>query len=216
MNRVLNRIRKDNKEFVTSEEIKSYCEKLYFNYRLINNYLISRGLIVKVLDDLYYVKSDDEIRKKRLKYSILEIIAKGLKLKRIDNWYFGLYTALKLIKIKVDHKNKFLYLINDKISNDKPINILGKKFRFLRFNNALFNFGIIDNGIRYSDHEKTILDFIYLLDYNQMNENRILIEISKIIDGISEEKIMEYSQYYPESNRDLLIKSIDKFISIPT
>jgi len=57
---------------------------------------------------------------------------------------------------------------------------------------------------------------IYLLDYNQMNENRILIEISKIIDGISEEKIMEYSQYYPESNRDLLIKSIDKFISIPT
>jgi len=210
MHCVLKRIKQDKKEFVTSEELREYCKELYFNYKTISSYLISRGFILNVLDDIYYVKSEDEIIKNKLKYSLLELVGKGLILKHVKNWYYGLYTALNLIDIDYEHEDEFFYIINDHIFKNNPVKILGKKFRFLRFKNALFNFGIINNKIKYSDLEKTILDLIYLWDYNHMNENRLLIELSKLLDGISEEKILEYSQYYPESNKELLKKALNK------
>jgi hypothetical protein len=41
-----------------------------------------------------------------------------------------------------------------------------------------------------------------------MHENRILIELSKLMDGILEEKILEYSQYYPKSNKNIFKKAL--------
>ncbi|MFX1572743.1 MAG: hypothetical protein ACFFB0_08340 [Promethearchaeota archaeon] len=215
MIRVLNKIRQDKKEFITSDELKSYCEELYLDYRRISDYLISRGNLLSIVEDVYYVKSATEVNKKKLKYSFFKLLSKALRFKQINNWYFGLYTALDLLNISYNHDNNYFYLINDKIVYNKPTIILGKKFRFLRFNNSFFNFGIIQNKTRHSDLEKTILDLIYLWEYNQMNENRILIEVSKLIDGISEEKILEYSQYYPESNQKLLKRALNR-LSIST
>lgn len=210
MIRVLKKIKQDNKEFVTSEELQIYSKDLYLDYRTISNYLVTRGFLLNILDDIYYVKSEEEILQNKLNYSILELVGKGLNLKGVKNWYFGLYTALNLINIEYEHENDMFYLINDQIIKEKPIKILGKNFRFLTFKNALFNFGIIDNKVKYSDHEKTILDLIYLWQYNHMNESRILINAYKLLDGISEEKILDYSQYYPISNRKVLKKALNK------
>ncbi|TKJ23069.1 MAG: hypothetical protein CEE43_04965 [Promethearchaeota archaeon Loki_b32] len=210
MIRVLKKIKQDNKEFVTSEELQIYSKDLYLDYRTISNYLVTRGFLLNILDDIYYVKSEEEILQNKLNYSILELVGKGLELKNVKNWYFGLYTALNLINFEYEHENDMFYLINDQIIKEKPIKILGKDFRFLTFKNALFNFGIIDNKVKYSDHEKTILDLIYLWQYNHMNESRILIEAYKLLDGISEEKILDYSQYYPNSNRNVLKKALNK------
>lgn len=210
MIRVLKKIKQDNKEFVTSEELQIYSKDLYLDYRTISNYLVTRGFLLNILDDIYYVKSEEEILQNKLNYSILELVGKGLDLKNVKNWYFGLYTALNLINIEYEHENDMFYLINDQIIKEKPIKILGKDFRFLTFKNALFNFGIIDNKVKYSDHEKTILDLIYLWQYNHMNESRILINAYKLLDGISEEKILDYSQYYPISNRKVLKKALNK------
>ncbi|MFX0144601.1 MAG: hypothetical protein ACFE9C_11030 [Candidatus Hodarchaeota archaeon] len=151
------------------------------------------------------------MRRKKIKYSLLELVAKSLKVKRVKNWYFGLYTALNLNHVEHGHQDEFLYIINDQLIKNEPIKIFGKDFRVLRFKNALFEFGIIKNKIRYSDHEKTILDLIYLWEYNHINENKIVIEISKLLDGISKEKILSYSQYYPESNQKLLEKALNQF-----
>ncbi len=210
MIRVLKKIKQDDKEFVTSEELQIYSKDLYLDYRTISNYLVTRGFLLNILDDIYYVKSEEEILQNKLNYSILELVGKGLELKNVKNWYFGLYTALNLINIEYEHENDMFYLINDQIIKEKPIKILGKNFRFLTFKNALFNFGIIDNKVKYSDHEKTILDLIYLWQYNHMNESRILINAYKLLDGISEEKILDYSQYYPISNRKVLKKALNK------
>lgn len=210
MIRVLKKIKQDNKEFVTSEELQIYSKDLYLDYRTISNYLVTRGFLLNILDDIYYVKSEEEILQNKLNYSILELVGKGLDLKNVKNWYFGLYTALNLINIEYEHENDMFYLINDQIIKEKPIKILGKDFRFLTFKNTLFNFGIIDNKVKYSDHEKTILDLIYLWQYNHMNESRILINAYKLLDGISEEKILDYSQYYPISNRKVLKKALNK------
>ncbi|MFX0104446.1 MAG: hypothetical protein ACFE75_03020 [Candidatus Hodarchaeota archaeon] len=210
MNRVLKKIRQDNKEFITSEELKKYCKELYFNHLIISNYLISRRYLLNILDDIFYVKSVDEISQNKVNYSILELVAKALKLKHVQNWYYGLYTALELKNIDYQNQDGFFYLINDRILENKPIKILGKKFRFLLFKNVFFNFGIINGKVKYSDLEKTILDLIYLWEYNHMNENRILIELSKLLDGISIEKILDYSQYYPKSNTNILKKALKK------
>ena len=80
MNRVLKKLRQDNKEFVTYEELKNYCKELYFNYKTISKYLVSRGYLVKILDNIYYVKTVDEISQKKLRYSILELVGKGFLL----------------------------------------------------------------------------------------------------------------------------------------
>lgn len=210
MNRVLKKIRQNNKEFITSEELKKYCKELYFNHRIISNYLISRGYLVKILDNIYYVKTIDEISQNMLKNSVLELVAKALKKKHVKNWYYGLYTALELMNIDCENQDEFFYLINDRILKNKPIKISGKTFRFFRFKNAFFNFGIINKKVNYSDLEKTILDLIYLWKYNHMNENIILIELSKLLDGILEEKILEYSQYYPESIKNILKNALKK------
>ena len=112
MNRVLKKIRQDNKELITSEELKKYCQELYFNYKIIGNYLISRGYLVNVLDNIYYVKTIDEVSQNMLKFSILELVAKALEFKNVHNWYFGLYTALKLNEIDYNHQNKYCYTFN--------------------------------------------------------------------------------------------------------
>ncbi len=208
MHRVLKKIRQDDKEFVLSEELQEYCKDLYFDYRTVGDYLLTRGYLLNILDNIYYVKTEEEILQNKLKYSLLELIAKGLNIKKVKNWYFGLYTALTLNQVEYEHDNEFFYLINDQIIKAKPTKILGKNFRFLTFKDVLFNFGIINNKIKYSDHEKTILDLIYLWQYNHKNDSRILIETSKLIKGISKEKILEYSQYYPESNRKVLKKAL--------
>ncbi|MFW9867666.1 MAG: hypothetical protein ACFFEN_16345 [Candidatus Thorarchaeota archaeon] len=211
MNRVLTKIKQDNKEFLTSEELKKYCKDLYFNYRIISNYLISRGYLINIIDNIYYVKSLDEINKKKLKYSVLELVAKALENTYVTNWYYGFYTALKLMNINYKNQDEFVYLINDKILKNKPIKILGKRFRFLNFKNSFFNFGLINGKIRYSDLEKTILDFLYLWESNHTNENRILIELSKLLEeGISEDKILEYAQYYPKSNKRILENALNQ------
>ncbi|NVM18920.1 MAG: hypothetical protein HWN80_14495 [Candidatus Lokiarchaeota archaeon] len=211
MNRVLKKIRQENKKFITSEELQNYCKELYFNYRIISNYLISRKFLIKILDDIYYVKAADEMSLDKLKLPISELLAKALKLKNVHNWYYGLYTALKFNEIDYNHQNKYCYLINNRILKNKPIKILGKKYRFLRFQDALFNFGIINGKVKYSDLEKTILDLLYLWKYNHRNENRILIELSKLLKGISKEKIIDYSQYYPKSNQNILKKALNNF-----
>ena len=208
MNRVLKKIRQDNKELITSEELKKYCQELYFNYKIIGNYLISHGYLVNVLDNIYYIKTIDEVSQNMLKFSILELVAKALEFKNVHNWYFGLYTALKLNEVDYDHQNKFVYLINNLFIKNKPIKIMGKKFRVLRFKNASFKFGIINEKVRYSDLEKTILDLLYLWEYKHMNERRIIIELSKLLDGSSKEKILDYSQYYPKSNKFILKKAL--------
>jgi len=210
MNRVLKKIRENNKEFITSEELRNYSKDLYYNYRIISNYLISRKYLVKILDDIYYVKTDDEIKQNVMKYPILELVALALKHYNVKNWYYGLYTALDLINIDYEHHDDFYYLINDRILKNKPVKILGKKFRFLGFKNDLFNFGIINDKIKYSDLEKTILDLVYLWEYNQKNENRILIELSKLLDGSSEKILLEYSEFYPKSTSNILKKALNK------
>jgi len=205
MNRIIEQMRVEGKKFVTSQELSEYSNNLHYDYENVKRYLISQGDFVKIFKDIFYIKSTAEKKLKKLDWSLLEIVGKALDVKKINNWYFGFYTALTFNEIP--HKDQEeIYLINDSLSKNNPVKIGGHLFRIIRLESNLFKFGTINNKVKYSDPEKTVLDLIYLWKYSGLIEMKILKQISSYMGYLSKSKIMSYAKHYPESNRDILNK----------
>ncbi len=68
---------------------------------------------------------------------------------------------------------------SDYLLRDGRPEIAGYKFKFSRLSPSLLDFGITKagNGVRYSDPEKTILDFIYVWRYNGIPEEKIAADV---------------------------------------
>jgi len=201
---LLKKLHIEKKEFITSITLKNYCKKLELDYEDTVRYFIRRGYLIRIFKGIFYIKDIEEIKLGKLKYSYRELIVKGLDLKDVKNWYFGLYSALKLNDMThetfvVDH------IINDKIFRAKPIDIVGYKIKFHRISSKVLTFGIITkNNISFSDPEKTILDFIYILRYNSVPENKIIMDISEYSNNLLKEKIKKYVKNYPKSVKKTL------------
>lgn len=199
MNPLLKKLYLDNREFVISDTLKKYCNKLNLDYDNTIKNLVFRGYLLRIFKGIFYIRTLDEIKLGRTKYSHLELVAKGLEVKNIDKWYFGLYSALKLNNMTheefaIDH------VINDTLFRANPINIVGYKFKFHKISPKLLTFGMTKKGnIRYSDPEKTILDFLYILRYNGVPEERIIMDVADYTKDISKEKIGRYAKHYPKT-----------------
>ncbi len=200
---ILKKIYLDDREFITSAEIKLYCNSLSLNYENIIRYLIRREYFIRIFKGIFYVKSWEEIKYESFKYSQLELVSKGLELKGVKNWYFGLYTALKLNNATHEYFT-IDYVISDNLYRNKPITINNRKFKFHKLKPSLLKFGIIENNYRYSDLEKTVLDFIYLWIYNGISKKRILMNISDYTKNLSESKIKDYIHWYPKSVKEII------------
>jgi hypothetical protein len=190
----------DRKEFVTAEELKTYCKSMRMDYANVVSYFVKRKYFVRVLRGIFYVKSLEEAKLGRNRYNHLELVAKGLELKKIRNWYFGLHTALKLNNMT--HETFAVEdVISDKLFRANPFTIAGYKFKFSRLSPSLLDFGIrkTENGVRYSDPEKTVLDFIYLWRYNGIPEEKIASDVSDWAKGTSKEKLRAYAKKYPKT-----------------
>jgi predicted transcriptional regulator of viral defense system len=192
----------DEKEFITSEELKRYCKTMGLNYEITIRHLISRGYLIRIFKGIFYVKSLDESKLGKFKYNNLELVAKGLELKGVKNWYFGLYTALKFNNMT--HESFSVdYVVNDKLLRSKPIHIAGYKYRFVKLAPKLLTFGIVDDSLRYSDVEKTILDFIYTWRYNGVPAEKIILDVSEWAKNISREKTQKYAANYPKTVQEI-------------
>ncbi len=200
MSHLLRKLWMDKKEFVTSPELRAYCRSFKMDYPTVALYLTRRGNMVRVFRGVFYVKSPEELKLSRSRYTHLELVAKGLELKKVRNWYFGLHTALKVNNMA--HETFAVEdVINDKLFRAKPFTIAGYKFKFSRLSPGLLSFGIrkTEKGVRHSDPEKTILDFIYLWRYNGIPEEKIAADVSGWAKGISKEKLMAYAKKYPNT-----------------
>ena len=199
---LLKKLAIDKKEFTTSEELKRYCKAMSLNYEITIRHLVSRGYLIRIFKGIFYIKTPEEIKFNKPKYSYLELVAKGLELKGVKNWYFGLYTALKFNNMT--HESFAVdYVVNDKILRSKPINIAGYKFRFIKLTPKLLGFGIIENNLKYSDPEKTILDFIYAWRYNGVPKEKIALDISEWAKNLSSEKTKKYAANYPKTVQEI-------------
>ena len=194
----------DKKEFVTAEELKTYCKSTSMDYATVVSYFVKRKYFVRVLRGIFYVKSLEEAKLGRSRYNHLELVAKGMELKKVRTWYFGLHTALKLNNMT--HETFAVEdVVSDKIFRANPFPIAGYKFKFSKLSPSLLAFGIrkAENGIRYSDPEKTILDFIYVWKYNGIPEEKIAADVVGWAKGASKEKLRAYAKKYPKTAAEI-------------
>lgn len=73
------------------------------------------------------------------KYNHYELVSKGLELKGVKNWYFGLYTALKF-NLATHESFTITYVITNKLYRNKPISIDNHKFKFIKLKPELLTF----------------------------------------------------------------------------
>jgi len=190
----------DKKEFVTAGELERYCRSMRMDYATVVSYFVKRKYFVRILRGIFYVKSLEEAKLGRSRYNHLELVAKGLEVKKVGDWYFGLHTALKLNNMT--HETFAVEdVINDKLFRANPFTIAGCKFKFSKLSRSLLDFGIKkgENGVRYSDPEKTVLDFIYIWRYNSIPEEKIVADVSGWAKGASRGKLRAYAKKYPKT-----------------
>ncbi len=200
---LLKKLRMDNREFVTSAELKEYSRRLKINYNSAIGHFTTRGHMIRIFKGIFYVRSLDEMKLGRTRYSHLELVAKGLELKGVNNWYFGLYTALKLNNMTHEYFAVDC-VVNDKILRTSPMKIAGHKFRFQKLKSSLFSFGVISKkGIVYSDPEKTVLDFIYAWRYNGIPKERIVADVGDWSTNLSKSTFMKYAKNYPKTVHEI-------------
>lgn len=201
-NVLLRKLHMEGKEFATSAELKRYCELIELDYEIAIRHLIPRGHLIRIFRGVFYIKSLEEVKLGKTKYSHLELVAKGLELKNVRNWYFGLYTALKLNNLTHEHFTVD-YVVSDKIFRSRPMSIAGYKFKFIKLAPRLLEFGITKDGLRYSDAAKTILDFIYIWRYNGVPKEKIILDVAEWARDISKKKIREYAERYPKTVKEI-------------
>lgn len=197
-NLIMRKLWAEKRKFVESRELKNFCKKLGKDYHKTISYLLSRRYLIRVLRGIFYVKSAEEITLNKINLNHLELVASGLKLKGIKNWYYGLYTALRLNYLTHEYYS-ITYIINDKIFRAKEIEIEGHKFKFIKIKPSLI-FGIkTSKRIRFSDVEKTILDFIYLKRYRGVSEEKIRLDALDLIKEANKKKLLRYAKKYPKT-----------------
>jgi predicted transcriptional regulator of viral defense system len=185
------------KNAVTKDEMKEACRRFSADVDNTINFMISYGYLVRILRGLYYVKTVEEFELKKSPdvYRILSLGLNKLKVK----WYFGLYTSLRLNGLTHEFFDT-IFVLNDRIYRPKEIKVGGEKVKFLKLSSKLVDFGIVnENGRRFSDVEKTLLDFVYISRYRSVPEERITSMIEEYRKRAKANKIMEYLKFYPKS-----------------
>lgn len=196
---LLKKFKIEEKEFVTTKEIRTYCNKFGFDHANVIRYYSRRGYFVRLFKGIFYIRHPEDIREGRSRYNHMELVAHGLRLKGVKNWYFGLHTALKLNNLTHEY---FVIdeIINDVLSRPDPVTIDNHKFRFVKTSRLDTDLGVIKDGvIRYSDPEKTVADFVYIWKSHGMPDKKIISDVSEWAEGVSGNKLKEYSKRYPKS-----------------
>ncbi|WP_297421172.1 hypothetical protein [Thermococcus sp.] len=187
---------------IRKEELKKVCERFGIDVDYLVHHLISYGYVVRVLRGLYYVKTVEEFKLKKA-LRPLEIIGLGLD-KLGVKWYYGLFTALRLNALTHEYFAR-IFILNDRIYRSKTLKIYGENVEFIKIKPGLTEFGVTDRGrIKYSDVEKTLLDFLYLSRYNPKLRPTAENVVMEYWDAANKEKIREYLTYYPVSLRKVL------------
>ncbi len=199
MSLLLRKLRLENREFATRKELQAYCKSMKLDYAMVVRYFVARGYLVRIFRGIFYVKSVEEFELERSKYNHLQLVAKGLELKKVRHWYFGLHAALKLNNITHEHF-AVEEVVNDVLFRANPITIAGYEFRFVKLSPSLLGFGIRnEGGLNYSDPEKTILDFIYVWRYHGIPEEKIVADVSAWAKNVSKTKLVSYAKHYPKT-----------------
>ncbi len=181
----------------TRSEINEVCRKFGANPVNTINHMIHYGFFVRILRGLYYVKNIEEFELGKA-IGVYKAISLGMDKLKIE-WYFGLYTSLRLNGLTHEFYET-TFVLNNEIFRPKEIRIAGSKVKFIKLKDSLFGFGIVErDGVKFSDPEKTVLDFIYIFRYRGVGEERIISVIEDYAKGLEKRKLKEYLKFYPKA-----------------
>jgi hypothetical protein len=192
---------------IDARELKEICKKYEFKYLETKKLLLITKSIIPIFRGIYYVKDYNERKTGVLEYAPIELVAEGLRKKGI-NWYFGLHTAIKMLGLT--HEVYIVrYIVNDRFTRSKPLNITGSKFVFKKIKPSLF-FGIKKRKtdkkivINYSNLEKTILDFIYFYKKKGKSDLALSGVLREYDEDLNIDKILRYAKEYPASVKKIV------------
>jgi hypothetical protein len=193
----------ERKRFVLKKELEDLCKEHGINLDSIIKYFLERGYFIRVFRGIFYIRDPSEIKLKYILYSAHEMIAEGMRFKGIDNWYFGMYSGLKYNNMTHEYFTSD-FIINDSIYREKPMKMNDAMFKFVKMKPSMFEFGVITEKtknnitIRYSDKEKTVMDFAYLWKRNGKNISFIVSRVAEYINQLDIEKMKKYAKHYPK------------------
>jgi len=201
---IWDRLNLEDRETVTSRELREHAEALGKNPENAITHLVRYGYLAPLFRGLYYVRSPGEVRLGRRRYNHLELMGIALAKKRIDRWYFGLETALKLNDLTHEYFASET-LVTDRLYRIKGIEIDGRRFIILKWKPQMLEFGLVTKGlIRFSDPEKTVLDLAYRARWNGLATS----EITGLVDGyrgrLDPSRLRRYLRRYPRSLQEVL------------
>ena len=187
----------EDRKIVISSEIQNLARKLSKEPIRSLKYLQEHGYIYRIFKGIYYVKNPNEREKSFFEDSVYEIVAKGLKIKGVKHYYFGLETALKINNMTHEYFT-VNFVITDSYRTTKIINILDTKFHFLKWNQKHFTFGILNkNNLKYSDKEKSVLDLTYKKYRKNKESKQVFSSLYEFEDSIDKNKVFNYLEHYP-------------------
>lgn len=190
--------------YISGAELKELCTRLKLSYKSAIMYLFTNKYLERIVRGFFYIPSAGERRLKTGGPNVLEAIAKAMDYKKVNNWYFGLETAIKLNAITHEYFT-IDYVVSDTIFRPKPIEILGRRVKFVKLKKNLFGFGTKRNGpILYSNLEKTILDLIHLKKHGGKKDTAIRDDLIEWAETASRTKLKAYSKRYSLSVRKVV------------
>jgi len=193
-----------NNRYLSDAELNGLCGRLKIPYKSAIMYLFTNKYLVRIVRGFFYIPTIEERKLKTGLPNRLEAIARAMEYKRVKNWYFGLETAIKLNAITHEYFT-IDYVVSDTIFRAKPIEIMGRRVKFVKLKKELFGFGTKRTGsIIYSDLEKTILDLIHLKKYSGKKDTAIRDDLIEWAENASRKKLKEYSLHYGLSVRKML------------
>jgi predicted transcriptional regulator of viral defense system len=193
---------------ITSEEIKKFCknDSINLDYNSAISYLLNNNYLERIFRGIFYIRTLEEKRDRISKIGFIDAISRAMKLKKIEHWYFGLESALKLNNLT--HETFVLdTIINNKIKNNKPLKILGHNVKFRKLSGIDYSFGIksekTNSGMKYyySDPERTFLDMAYLGKYNGKTKREIRYELADY--NTNSLVLKEHSEKYPNTVKEV-------------
>jgi predicted transcriptional regulator of viral defense system len=182
-------------EVIQRASIENVCEKFEADPKYIINYMTAYGYLIRIVKGIYYVKTWDEFSSKKA-VDVHRVLSLGLDELGVS-WYFGLNTALRMNGATHEYSDT-VFVLNDRIYRNKEVKIAEAKVKFIKISPKLVGFGVVaENGVRYSDLEKTLLDMIYLSKYRSVPEGRIALTVEGYAKGADHGKARNYIGAYP-------------------
>lgn len=186
---------------VTTDDVHGAAERLGKDPENAVRHLRREGYLLPLFKGYYYVRSPEELKLGDPRYNPLELFVLAANAKGIGHWYFGLHTALSLNRMTHEDRREET-VISEGLYRINGVKVGAKRFVIHKWKPEFAAFGLAERGlIRYSDPEKTVLDFAYLDHWRERKGKAPTRVWLDHVDDVDAGTLGSYLGRYPDAVR---------------